>query len=147
MPLIQIPVLTADQYPTAALNPAQVVTISRSTTAPGGTTIGLNARDPQAVTHTPPVRARTLTSPTPLVDVLAALTAAGVPLVPVELKSATPLDYHVNPNAIVAVQPMKTGNGHVWLSNGEILFVTPDALQALSALLVAPPAAVAAGRI
>ncbi|MDN8035775.1 hypothetical protein [Burkholderia vietnamiensis] len=37
--------------------------------------------------------------------------------------------------------------GHVWLTNGEELFVTPAALQALAAQLVAPPAAVAAAQI
>lgn len=151
MALIQIPAHNHHGYPTAGLNPAQVVMIYRATTVPSGTVIEVNARDPKSSDHYPDGRVRKLISPAPVADVLAALAAAGVPLVPVELVNithGTPVDNHVNPSAIVAVQPQQaTGNGHVWLTNGEELFVTPAALQALAALLVAPPAAVAAAQI
>jgi hypothetical protein len=150
MALIQIPVQNHDHYPTAGINPTQVAAIYSAPLVPGGTTIELNSRDPQPSTHYPHGRARTLVSPAPVADVLAALAAAGAPLVPAELvriTASTPLDHHVNPSAIVAVRPHQSGTGHVWLTNGEELFVTPAALQALAALLVAPPAAVAAAHI
>ncbi|HDR9757867.1 TPA: hypothetical protein QDC44_001991 [Burkholderia cepacia ATCC 25416] len=151
MALIQIPVQHHDHYPTAGLNPAQVVAVyHRPLVAGPATMIELNARDPQPADSAPEGRVRTLLSTDSVADVVAALAAVGAPLVPVELvriTSGTPVDHHVNPAAIVAVQPLATGNGRVWLSNGEDLFVTAAALQVLAGQLVAPAAAVAAGKI
>lgn len=64
-----------------------------------------------------------------------------MPVELVRITGSTPVDHHVNPSAIVAVQPLTTGDGHVWLTNGDELFVTAAALQVLAALLVAPAAA------
>ncbi|AKM45310.1 hypothetical protein NL30_36320 [Burkholderia contaminans] len=150
MALIQIPARHHDRYPTAGLNPAQVVAVYRLPVISDGTLIALNARDPKPADGAPHGRVRTLVWTAPVAVVLADLAAAGTTLVPVELvhiTEGTPVDHHVNPAAIVAVQPLATGNGRVWLTNGEDLFVTAAALQVLAAHLIAPAAAVAAGTI
>ncbi|CAM2163123.1 conserved hypothetical protein [Burkholderia cepacia] len=152
--LIQIPAVNSDKYPTVGLNPAQVVAVYSATNGQIGTEIELNARDPKTSDQFPDGQVRKIISPEPIAAVLAALAPffIATPFVPVELMAltpTTPTDLHVNPNAIVAVRPQQNpqGHGHVWLSNGEELFVTAAALAALAALLVAPPSAIAAGKI
>lgn len=143
MALIQIPAQYHDHYPTAVLNPAQVVAVYRAPLVPGGTLIAFNTRDPKSTEGDPHGRVRALVWTAPVA-------AVEVPLVRLELvciTEGTPVDHHVNPAAIVAVQPLATGNGQVWLPNGEDLFVTAAVLQVLAGQLTAPAAAVAAGKI
>jgi hypothetical protein len=151
MALIQIPAYNADQYPTAAVNPEHVVAVYTAKSGPPGTVIELTVRDPKRNPYYRDAEVRDIRSPNALPAVLALLAPfVAAPFVPVELVEITPhspTDLHVNSSAIVAVQPLATGKGRGWLTNGKELYVTPAALGVLGALLVAPPAAVAAGKI
>ncbi|WDD90230.1 hypothetical protein Bsp3421_000051 (plasmid) [Burkholderia sp. FERM BP-3421] len=123
MALFQIPVQSADGYPTAAMTPDHVVALRASPAHAGHVEIRRNGR-------TAAGQVVTLTTPLDLAQV------AGLfePFVTIEVVGAVngPSAYHVRAGAIVAVQPLANGNGHVWLVNHEELFVPPAALAVLA---------------